>query len=97
MAASVRVILSIMAAWEVANDADMAENVRTASMMTRKSKVDIELYYGGDVVVLDSCQSRCIGINKIYILNPTVVAKLLQYRGSRVEHRDGFICTNDLQ
>ena len=29
-------------------------------------------------------------INKIYILNPTAVAKLLQYSGSRVEHRDGF-------
>ena len=38
----------------------------------------------------DSCHSRCIGINKIYILNPTAVAKLLQYSGSRVEHRDGF-------
>ena len=38
----------------------------------------------------DSCHSRCTGINKIYILNPTVVAKLLQYSGSRVEHRDGF-------
>ena len=30
------------------------------------------------------------GINNIYILNPTAVAKLLQYSGSRVEHRDGF-------
>ena len=29
-------------------------------------------------------------INNIYILNPTTVAKLLQYSGSRVEHRDGF-------
>ena len=38
----------------------------------------------------DSCHSMCIGINKIYILNPTAVVKLLQYNGSRVEHRDGF-------
>ena len=38
----------------------------------------------------DSCHSRCIGINKIYILNPTAVAKLLQYSGFRVEHGDGF-------
>ena len=38
----------------------------------------------------DSCHSRCIGINKIYILNPTVVVKLLQYSDSRVEHRDRF-------
>ena len=45
----------------------------------------------------DLCQSRCFGINKIYILNSTVVAKLLQYNGSRVEHRDGFLRTNDLQ
>ena len=30
------------------------------------------------------------GINNIYILNPTAVAKLLQYSGSRVEHRDEF-------
>ena len=30
------------------------------------------------------------GINNIYILNPTAVAKLLQYSGSRVEHKDEF-------
>ena len=40
--------------------------------------------------VHDSCHSRCIGINKIYILNPTAVEKLLRYSCSRVEHRDGF-------
>ena len=39
---------------------------------------------------IDSYHSRGAGINKIYILNPTAVAKLLQYSGSRVEHRDGF-------
>ena len=43
MAASVRVILSVRAAWVVANDADVAENVRTASMMARKSQADIEI------------------------------------------------------
>ena len=52
MAASMRVILLARAAWAVANDADMAENVRTASMMTRKSRVDIEIYCRGGVVVL---------------------------------------------
>ena len=41
-------------------------------------------------VSADSRHSRCIGINKIYILNPTAVAELLQYSGSRVEHGDGF-------
>ena len=40
--------------------------------------------------VNDSCHSRCIGINKIYILNLTAVAKLLQYSGSRIEHKDVF-------
>ena len=47
-----RVILSSRAAWAVANDADVAENVRTASMTARKSRVDIEIYCGGGVVVL---------------------------------------------
>ena len=43
-----------------------------------------------DLWDIDSCHSRCIGINKIYILNPTAVVELLQYSGFRVEHRDGF-------
>ena len=41
-------------------------------------------------VVGDSCHNRLFGINKIYILNPTAVAKLLQYSSYRVEHRDEF-------
>ena len=53
MTASVRVILSAMAAWAVTNDTDMAKNVPTASMMTKKSRVDIEIYYDDSVVVLD--------------------------------------------
>ena len=36
-----RVILSARAAWAVANDADVAENVRTASMMVKKSRVEM--------------------------------------------------------
>ena len=52
MAASVRVILSSRAAWAVANDANVEENVRTASMMVRKSRVEIVIYYGGSVNVL---------------------------------------------
>ena len=52
MAPSVRVILSARAAWAVANDADVEENVRTASMMARKSRVEIVIYYGGGVDVL---------------------------------------------
>ena len=41
-------------------------------------------------VLVIRMQSRCYGINNIYILNPTAIAKLLQYSGSRVEHRDEF-------
>ena len=41
MAALVRVILSARAAWAVANDVDVAENVRTASMMVKKSRVEM--------------------------------------------------------
>ena len=36
----------------VANDADVAENVRTASMRTKKSRVDIEIYCDGGVLML---------------------------------------------
>ena len=49
----VGLILSSRAAWAVENDTDVAENVRTSFMMTRKSRVDIEIYCGGDTVVLD--------------------------------------------
>ena len=41
--------------------------------------------------VSDSCAVGYAGINKIYNLTPPiVVALLLQYSGSRVEHRDRF-------
>ena len=41
MVALVRVILSTRAAWAVANDANVVENVRTASMMVKKSRVEM--------------------------------------------------------
>ena len=41
MAALVRVILSDRVAWAVANDVDVAENVRAASMMVKKSWVEM--------------------------------------------------------
>ena len=47
MAASVRVILSARAIWAFANDADVEENVRTTSMMVRKSRVEIVICCGG--------------------------------------------------
>ena len=38
-----RVILSTKAVWVVVNDTDVAEKVRTASIMARKSLVGIEI------------------------------------------------------
>ena len=58
MAASVRVILSARAAWVVENDAAIVENVRTASMMVRKSRVEIIICCGGGAEVLAATPSR---------------------------------------
>ena len=57
MAASVRAILSARAAWAVANDAAVVENVRTASMMVRKSWVEIVICCGGGAEVLAAAPS----------------------------------------
>ena len=54
MAASVLVILSTRVAWAVVKDADVEENVRTASMMVRKSLVEIVICFGGGAEVLDA-------------------------------------------
>ena len=51
------VILSIGSAWVAAKDAEVTEKVRTASMMARKSRVDIEICCGGSVVVLGPATS----------------------------------------
>ena len=48
-----RVIISVRAAWAIANDADVVENVQTASMMTRKSQADIEICCDGCAMMLD--------------------------------------------
>ena len=52
-----RVILSVRAAWVVANDANVEENVRTASMMVRKSRVKIMICCGGGAEVLGPAAS----------------------------------------
>ena len=52
MATSVRVILSARAAWAVANDAAVVENVQTASIMVRKLWVEIVICCGGGAEVL---------------------------------------------
>ena len=57
MAASVRVIQSLRAAWAVANDAVVVENMQTASMMVRKSRVEIVICCGGGAEVLTAAPS----------------------------------------
>ena len=52
MQASVRVILSSSVAYEAANEAVVAENVRTVSMRVRKSLAERVMYCGGCVEVL---------------------------------------------
>ena len=46
------VILSAKVVWVVSKDADVAEKVRTASIIARKSRVDMEICCGGGVDVL---------------------------------------------
>ena len=47
-----RVILSASVAWEAANEAAMVENVQTASMIVRKSLVEMVMYCWGGAEVL---------------------------------------------
>ena len=46
-----------MVAWATVKDVEVTEKVRTASMMARKSRVDIEICCGGGAVVLDPATS----------------------------------------
>ena len=63
MEASVRVILSASVACEAANEAIVAENVRTVSMRAKKSLTKRVMYSGGCVEVLDPAVSdRAVGI-----------------------------------
>ena len=47
-----RVILSAKAVWAVAKDADMAEKVRTTSIIVRKSREDMGMCYDSGTDVL---------------------------------------------
>ena len=47
-----RVILSTKAVWVAEKDADVAEKVRTASIIVRKSRVDMEICCGGGADVI---------------------------------------------
>ena len=54
---SVRVILSARVAWAASKDTHVAEKLRTASIMERKSRVDNEICCSGGVVVLGPRES----------------------------------------
>ena len=54
---SVRVILSARVAWAAANDAYVAENLRIASIMARKSRVEMDICCGGSHVVPGPAES----------------------------------------
>ena len=63
MEASVSIILSASVACEAANEAVMAENVRTVSMRARKSLAERVMYCGGGVEVLGPATSdRTVGM-----------------------------------
>ena len=53
MAASVRVILFARVSWAAANEAAVVENVRTASMIVRKSLVEMVMYCCDGAEALD--------------------------------------------
>ena len=57
-AALVRAILSTKAVWAVTKDAEVAEKVRTASMIARKSWGDMEICCIGGAEVLDTVVSK---------------------------------------
>ena len=52
MPAFMHAILSGKAVWAAAKDADVAEKVQTASIIARKSRVDMEICCGGGADVL---------------------------------------------
>ena len=57
-AASTRAILLAKAIWAVVKDAEVVEKVRTASMMARKSRVDIEIDCIGGAEVRSPTESK---------------------------------------
>ena len=55
---SARAILSAKVAWAATKDTEVAAKVRTASMMAKKSRRDIEINYMGGVEVLGPAESE---------------------------------------
>ena len=52
-----RVILLARVVWVAAKDAKVTEKARTASMMSKKSRVEMVICYGGDTEVLGPATS----------------------------------------
>ena len=53
-----RAILSAKAVWAAVKDADMAENLQTASIISRKSQGYIEICWSGSADVLGPTESK---------------------------------------
>ena len=68
-AASVHAILSAKDVWAAVNDADVAEKERTASIMTRKSRVDMEICCGGGGA------ADVLGGGAVDVLSPSVAVR----------------------
>ena len=56
-----RAIFSAKVVWATAKDAEVAEKVRTASIIARKSRGDIEICWSGGVNVLGPVESEGVG------------------------------------
>ena len=54
-------ILYAKVVWEAAKDADMVEKVWTASIIAKKSRGDIEIYWSGGADVLGPTKSEGAG------------------------------------
>ena len=55
------VILSAKAVWAAAKDTDVAEKVRTASIIVRKSRVDMKIFCGGGADILSPTNTIGVG------------------------------------
>ena len=61
MTASLSVIISAKAIWAATKDADVAEKVRTASIIAKKCRKDMEICCKGGVDVLGPAESKGAG------------------------------------
>ena len=72
MTASACAILSAKAVWTATKDAEVAEKVRTASIMARKSWGDIKIDCMGGAEVLDPAESEVGDVGSGIVINGAV-------------------------